>query len=194
MYAFAPLEGTRVHLLPLEEEHAQPLYEAARYPDIWTNYPLRIDTIEDMKSFIAKAIEGRERKEQYPFAVFDKQLNRFVGSTRYLRISEEHRNLNIGSTWYTPEVWRTRVNTETKYLLLGYAFETLGVNRVEIITTTDNLKSQKAIERLGAVKEGVLRNKYNRMDYVFYSILDSEWREVKRRLEGYLDDEKYASG
>lgn len=85
-------------------------------------------------------------------------------------------------------MWRTRVNTETKYLLLKYAFEKLHVNRIEIITTTTNLRSQKAIERLGAFREGILRKKYNNLDYVIYSIIDSEWIDIKSRLEGFLDE------
>lgn len=193
MYSFAQLEGKRVKLIPLDEEHVYPLFESALHPEIWTNYPITINTVEDMRRFIAKAAEARERREQYPFAVYDKELNRFVGSTRYLRISEEHNNMNIGSTWYSPTVWRTRVNTETKYLLLRYAFESLSVNRVEMITTTENVKSQRAIERIGAVKEGVLRKKYYNMDYVVYSIMDSEWNEVKSRLVGLLDDAGYVS-
>jgi RimJ/RimL family protein N-acetyltransferase len=132
-------------------------------------------------------MEARDRKEQYPFAVFDKQLDKYVGSTRFLRISEENNNLNIGSTWYAPEVWRTRVNTEAKYLMLRHAFEALAVNRVEIITTPDNLRSQRAIERLGAVREGIFRKKYNNRDYAIYSIIDSDWQDVKHRLEGYLE-------
>ncbi|WP_276357666.1 GNAT family N-acetyltransferase [Cohnella caldifontis] len=191
MFSFAELEGRRIKLVPMEQEHVQPLFEAARFPEIWDQYPIRIRTMEDMRSFIRKALDGRERKEQFPYVVYDKVLHQYVGSTRYLRISEEHHNLNIGSTWYSPHVWRSRVNTETKYLLLKYAFETLKINRVEIITTTENHNSQRAIERLGATKEGILRKKYHGLDYVFYSIIDSDWAEVKSKLEGFLDDSRY---
>lgn len=191
MFIFNCLEGKRVKLIPLDKEHLLPLLNASSNPEIWTYYPITINTLEDMESFILKAIEGRNRRDQYPFVVFDKELNKIVGSTRFLRISEENNNLNIGSTWYSPEVWRTRVNTEIKYLMLIHAFEEIEVNRVEIITTTENHRSQKAIERLGAIKEGILRKKYNNLDYVIYSILDSEWHEVKERLEGFLGDEGY---
>ncbi|RIE03417.1 N-acetyltransferase [Cohnella faecalis] len=173
--------------MPLEMEHVLPLYDCSKNPEIWANYPTKINSVEAMKSFVQKAIEGRERRDQFPFAVYDKELQEYVGSTRFLRISEENNNLNIGSTWYCPKVWRTRVNTETKYLMLKYAFEFLHTVRVEIITTTENTRSQKAIERLGAVKEGVLRKKYNNMDYVIYSITNDEWLDVRRRLEGYLN-------
>jgi RimJ/RimL family protein N-acetyltransferase len=171
LYTFTKLEGTRVLLVPLQLEHTIPLFQVAQAPEIWEKYPLSIETIDHMNNFVAKALEGRARGEQFPYAIFDKQLNKFVGSTRYLRISEENNNLNIGSTWYNPEVWRTRVNTETKFLMLKYAFETLQVNRVEIVTSTENTKSQQAIERLGAVKEGILRKKYYNMDYIIYRAL-----------------------
>lgn len=186
MFSFCGLEGQRVKLIPLENEHAKPLFACSRDPEIWGGYPTKINSLEDMNNFIYKALEGRERKEQYPFAVFDKENNEFVGTTRFLRISEEHNNLNIGSTWYTSKVWRTRVNTETKYLMLKYGFETLKTDRIEIVTSTENIRSQRAIERLGATKEGVLRKKYYNMDYVIYSIIGSDWEEVRNRLEQYL--------
>lgn len=186
MYTFSQLEGIRVKLIPLELEHTQALYECSRDPEIWANYPISITTIKDMEQFVRNALANRETREQFPFVVYDKESNKIVGTTRFLRISESNNNLNIGSTWYSSTVWRTRVNTETKYLMLKYAFEALHVNRVEIITTTTNERSQRAIERLGAVREGVLRKKYYNMDYVIYSIIDEEWDDIKLRLEGFL--------
>lgn len=174
-------------LIPLEEEHAGPLFECSRDPEIWLNYPVKIQSIQDMEEFVHKALAGRERREQYPFAVYDKHLQEFVGTTRFLRISVENNNMNIGSTWYSSKVWRTRVNTETKFLMLQYGFEILQVNRIEIVTTTENVRSQRAIERLGATKEGLLRKKYYNMDYYIYGIIDSDWSRVKDRLEGFLN-------
>jgi len=186
LYRFTELEGKRVRLVPLEEEHIVPLYECSGDPEIWAHFPYRIDTLEEMQSFVQQALEMKERKEQFAYAVYDKVLGEFVGSTRFLRIAESHHNLNIGTTWYSPTVWRTRVNTECKFLMLRHAFEALEVTRVEIITSTDNVKSQKAIERLGATKEGVLRKKYYNMDYIIYSILSDEWPMVRCKLEQYL--------
>lgn len=183
---FTELIGERVALIPLQKEHIEPLFECSRNPAIWTYYPTEISSLEDMKAFVNKALQGRERNEEFPYAVYDKSLNKMVGTTRYLRISEHNRNLNIGSTWYSPEVWRTRVNTECKYLLLQFAFEQWEAVRVEIITTPDNIRSQKAIERLGAVKEGLFRKKYNRRDYVIYSVIDEEWNDIKKRLMSFL--------
>ncbi|RIX49978.1 N-acetyltransferase [Paenibacillus nanensis] len=183
---FASLVGERVRLQPLKLEHAEALFECSRSPLIWENLPLTIHNETEMRDFVQAALTARESGESFPYAVYDKKLDRLVGTTRYLRISKPNRNLNIGWTWYTPDVWRTMVNTECKYLLLKNAFETWKAVRVELITTTTHSRSQAAIERLGAKKEGVLRKKYNGLDYVVYSILDEEWPEAERRLLGML--------
>ncbi|MDE3091124.1 MAG: GNAT family N-acetyltransferase, partial [Chloroflexota bacterium] len=121
--------------------------------------------------------------------------NRAVGVTSYLNISHTDRGLEIGGTWLTPEVWRTAINTECKYLLLRHAFETLGCIRVQLKTDERNVRSQRAIERLGAVKEGVLR-KYQvthggyARNTVMYCIIDTEWAVVKARLEEFLERSK----
>ncbi|RJE90261.1 N-acetyltransferase [Paenibacillus sp. 1011MAR3C5] len=186
VYQFSELEGKRVRLVPLGEEHILPLYVCSRDPQIWTHFPYRIANVEDMRAFVLQALEMRERNEQFPYAVYDKELETIVGSTRFLRISESHHNLNIGTTWYSPAVWRTRVNTECKFLMLQHAFAELKVIRVEIVTSTDNVRSQQAIERLGATREGVLRKKYYNLDYIIYSILSQEWPHIHRKLEQYL--------
>lgn len=183
---FKLLEGERVILLPLEMEHSDHLFQCAKQPEIWESLPLKIYSEKDMEAFLCTAIQGKEGGEEYPYVVYDKTLGKIVGMTRYLRISKQNKNLNIGWTWYSPEVWRTRVNTECKYLLLQYAFDYWHAVRVEMITTIDHTRSQKAIERIGAKKEGVLRKKYNNKDYVFYSITDDDWKTVKNRLETFL--------
>jgi N-acetyltransferase len=145
---------------------------------------------EEMEQMIASAIQKREQGTDYTFVVIN-QENRIIGSTRYLDISQEHNSLEIGSTWYHPDVWRTRVNTECKYLLLRHAFETWNLRRVQIKTDSRNIRSQTAIERIGAVKEGTLRKDrkiaggYVR-DTVFYSILQDEWETVKMELTSKL--------
>ena len=130
-------------------------------------------------------------KDAFPFAIIDRASGTLVGSTRYYDISQTNRSLEIGSTWLTPRAWRTAVNTECKYLLLKHCFESLGTIRVQLKTDSRNLRSQKAIERLGASKEGILRNHmilpngYIR-DSVYYSIIEQEWPAIKGRLEGML--------
>jgi RimJ/RimL family protein N-acetyltransferase len=115
-----------------------------------------------------------------------------AGATRYLNIMPKDRGLEVGGTWYGLDFQRTPVNTECKYLLLTHAFETLNCIRVQIKTDSRNVRSQKAIERIGAVKEGILRNHMilpsgHYRHSVFYSIIDSEWEKVKKNLEAMLD-------
>lgn len=184
--SFGDLEGERVKLQPIEIKHADPLFHCSRNEKLWEKLPIQVNTLDEMREFVQAAITGRESGEQFPYVVIDKTTSRIIGTTRYLRISTLHKHLNIGWTWYAEEVWRTRVNTEAKYLLLTQAFELWKAVRVELITTTDHLTSQKAIERIGATKEGVLRKKYNNRDYVIYSIIDDEWDAVKTRLETLL--------
>jgi RimJ/RimL family protein N-acetyltransferase len=127
-----------------------------------------------------------------PFVAVQLSSGRVAGATRYLNIMPKDRGLEIGGTWYGPEFQRTAINTECKYLLLRHAFETLGCIRVQLKTDLRNERSQRAIERIGAVREGVLRNHMILPDgryrhSVFYSILDTEWPQVKERLEQMLE-------
>lgn len=184
------LEGETVKLLPIGQEHIDGLWEAAKPNEIWTYMATTVRSKEEMEKMIASAIQKREKGTDYTFVVKN-QENRIIGSTRYLDISSEHKSIEIGSTWYHPDVWRTRVNTECKYLLLRHAFETWNLRRVQIKTDSRNLRSQTAIERIGAVREGTLRKDrkisggYVR-DTVFYSILQDEWESVKMELESKL--------
>ena len=178
----------------MDTAHIEGLFTAARFPDIWTWLPTAMpDTREDMARMVEAALSNQERSEEVPFTIWDQDTRRIVGSTRYLDISAANRHLEIGWTWYTPSVWRTRLNTECKYLLLRHAFETLGVVRVQLKTDSRNLRSQAAIARIGGIREGVLRRQrilhdgYIR-DTVYFSILDTEWADVKTRLEARLQE------
>jgi N-acetyltransferase len=185
------LEGETVRLLPISFEHLDGLWEAAKPDEIWTYMATTVRSREEMEQMIASAINKREKGIDYTFTIIN-QDNRIIGSTRYLDISLEHNSLEIGSTWYHPDVWRTRVNTECKYLLLNHAFESWQLRRVQLKTDSRNLRSQKAIERIGAFKEGTLRKDrkisggYVR-DTVFYSILHEEWGSVKLELARKLN-------
>ena len=128
---------------------------------------------------------------QLPFAIVETDKGRAVGSTRFLNIRPEHRGLEIGWTWIGREWQRTSVNTETKFLLLRHAFERLGCIRVELKTDARNERSQQAIERIGAKREGILRSHMLvqegfRRDSVYFSVLDEEWPAVKEGLEKRL--------
>ena len=182
------LMGDRVKLEPMEVYHEQELLDAGNNPDIWAYMPMKVQSIEDMKHLVDGALQARGHGSEFPFVIIDKDSGKIVGSTRFLNISIPNRNLEIGSTWLSPTVWRTRINTECKYLLLKHCFEILGTIRVQLKTDSRNVRSQQAIERLGAVKEGVLRNHMIMPDgylrnSVFYSVIDREWEQVKEKLE-----------
>ena len=186
------LVGENVRLEPLELAHAEALYLAGQHPRIWDYMPVDPSaSVASMRAWIAEALAAREASTQMPFAIFERATNAIAGSTRYLDISAHDRNLEIGWTWLTPAAQRTAINTECKYLLLRHAFETLGAIRVQLKTDRRNETSQRAIERLGAVREGILRKQrivrdgYQR-DSVMYSITDDEWPAVKAGLEAKL--------
>ncbi len=183
------LQGRGVTLLSLDPLHAGPLFEAAEgHPEIWDYMPLRVNTLQDMRRFVAEALTVGKERNRMSFAILDHVANRLVGSTRIHDYSPTDRSLEIGWTWLVPDVWRTHVNTECKFLLLRYSFETLNCIRVQLKTDGRNLRSQRAIERLGAIKEGVLRK--HRLvqsgffrDSVYYSILAEEWPEIGGKLD-----------
>jgi RimJ/RimL family protein N-acetyltransferase len=180
------LEGRWVRLVPLGGEQASDLFVAGHDAEIWRYMPRRaFASVSDARAFIDEALE---ESAQVPFAIVEKAWGKAVGSTRYFDIRGEHRGLEIGWTWIGLAHQRTPVNTECKRLLLGHAFERLGMLRVQLKTDVRNVKSQRAIERIGGVKEGVLRahmvmpDGFVR-DSVMYSITAGEWPEVKRKLE-----------
>lgn len=186
------LIGEVVRLEPLKQEHAEGLYAVAQDPHIWRYLPADPSgSLEDMRSWIAAALAEQERGSQVPLAILERASGQPIGSTRYTNISPRDRGLEIGGTWLATQVQRTAVNTECKYLLLRHAFAELGAVRVQLKTDARNDISQRAIERLGAVREGVLRKHMLVLhgfirDSVMYSIVDSEWPAVKARLEGFL--------
>ena len=186
------LKGENARLEPLDVKHAAELFAIGQDEKIW-RYLLRskLESVADAQDFIEDALRMAATGSQLPFAIIDQKNNQVAGSTRYLDIRPNDRAIEIGSTWLGREFQRTAINTECKYLLLRHAFEDLGAVRVTLKTDGRNEQSQRAIERLGAVREGVLRKHmalwdgYIR-DTVYYSVLDSEWPEIKQRLEGFL--------
>jgi len=187
------LEGKHVRLEPLTHAHAADLFEAAQSDEVWRYLPSpRPTRLEEINSLIESAFALKVGGAQMPFAIIDCASNRAIGSTRYLDIQPSNRNLEIGWTWIGRDYWRSPRNTECKYLLLQHAFEVQQAIRVCLKTDKRNLISQAAIERIGGVKEGILRNHsvlYNGYirDSVYYSILDSEWAAVKATLETMLN-------
>ncbi|WP_423407045.1 GNAT family N-acetyltransferase [Heyndrickxia sp. MSNUG] len=185
------LEGPTVTLMPMEMEQLNDLWNVAQAQEIWEFTASKIKSKEDMKLTIEAATAEREKGIQMPFVVVDKESGKMIGSSRYLDVSSSHKSLEIGWTWYHPDYWRTRVNTETKFLMLQYAFEEMDMNRVQFCTDFRNIRSQTAISRLGAKKEGVLRRHrviadgYVR-DTVVFSIIKEEWPMVKLTLQDMM--------
>src|SRR5574341_606753 len=187
------LTGRYVRLEPLSEAHVPGLAEIGVGQDFW-DFMLygRMQSPDDMHNWVMDILSRAEKGTDLPFAVIHLASGRVAGATRYLNIMPQDRGLEVGGTWYGLEFQRTAVNTECKYLLLTHAFETLKCIRVQLKTDLRNVRSQKAIERIGAMKEGVLRNHMILPDgrirhSVFYSILDNEWPRVKANLEKMME-------
>jgi len=182
------LEGRHVRLEPLTQAHHAGLSAVGLAEALWRWIPTPVRTAEEMSAYIATALEEQARGVSLPFAQIEKSSGRAIGCTRYGNIDRLHHRVEIGWTWVAPDWQRTGVNTETKYLLLRHAFETLGCIRVELKTDSLNEKSRNAILRIGAKEEGTFRNHMitasGRIRHtVYFSIVDSEWPAVKARLQ-----------
>lgn len=185
------LEGMYVRLEPLGMHHLEGLCLVGLDPDLWAHGTTRIATEADMRKYVHTALEWHIEGTALPFAILERSSQQIVGSTRFANIEPAHKRLEIGWTWIAKPWQRTAVNTETKYLLLRHAFETLRYHRVEFKTDALNQRSRRALLRLGATEEGTLRKhmivQEGRVrDSVYFSILDSEWPHIKERLEGML--------
>lgn len=186
------LTGAHVRLEPPAEKHLADLLAASQHDEIWEHLPFGpYKMINEWRAAVQRWREQAEQGTSMSFVIVRRSDERAVGLTAYLDIHSKDRWLEIGGTWLTPEAWHTPINTECKYLLLRHAFESLGCVRVQLKTDGRNVRSQRAIERLGAVQEGVLRKYQIRYDgyqrnTVMYSIVDTEWQAVKARLEEFL--------
>jgi RimJ/RimL family protein N-acetyltransferase len=186
------LKGRFVRLEPLSVKHSVDLAKIGLDDTIWKFMPYGLmRNEEDIRHWVNSILDQTAKGTDLPYVVIHLASGRVAGATRYMEIRSEHFSLEIGGTWYGEEFRRTQVNTECKYLLLRQAFEIYNCIRVQLKTDSRNLQSQRAIERIGAVKEGVLRNHmilpdgYIR-DSVYYSILNAEWPALKIKLEGML--------
>ncbi|MGA7929218.1 MAG: GNAT family protein [Candidatus Sulfotelmatobacter sp.] len=187
------LEGSVVRLEPIHREHTGAFWEVAEnaLDDIFEWIPYRMRRREDFQLLVENAFDEQRRGESVVFATIERGSGRVIGSTRFMNIDRVNRRVEIGSTWIVPAWQRTAVNTEAKYLMLRHAFEAWKCMRVELKTDALNQRSRNAILRLGAKEEGTLRRHLitwtgRVRDTVYFSILDSEWPEVKVRLEAML--------
>ena len=187
------LEDERVRLRPL---HSLDATELAIYvstqPEIWTYSLVAINEVADLQGYIDTAIESRKNKTAYPFIVFDKQLNKYVGSTRFYDVQLNFETTQLGYTWYSKEVWGTGLNAHCKFLLLQFAFEQMKFKRVEFRADNNNKRSIAAMQKIGCTVEGVLRSHLpkpdgTRRDSIVLSITKEEWEQkVKLALKNQL--------
>jgi RimJ/RimL family protein N-acetyltransferase len=181
------LEGNGVRLEPLSPDHRSGLVDAASDGKLWELWYTSVPSPDEATAYIETALAGQRAGHMLPFAVREVSTNTLVGSTRYHDIVPPIDRLEIGYTWYAARYQRSHVNTACKLLLMMHAFEKLGCELVGFRTDNFNFRSQRAIEALGAKKDGVLRHHTARRDgsvrdSVMYSILKSEWPEVKKNL------------
>jgi RimJ/RimL family protein N-acetyltransferase len=182
------LEGGGIRLEPLTEDHHEALATAAADGRLWEVWFTTVPTPEGMRAYVTDAVEGERDGHMLPWAVRDVASGAIIGSTRYHDIVPALDRVEIGYTWYAQSRQRTHVNTTCKLLLLAHAFDTLGCKVVGLRTDNFNFRSQRAIEALGAKKDGVIRHYGVRRDgtardTVMYSILAAEWPDVRRYLE-----------
>ena len=190
------LKGRWLTLEPIEDRHASGLFEAMQDEEVcrYLAWPPP-KALDETLTLIREARDDMARGLTVVFAQISNASGRAIGSTRLLDVRPRDRQVEIGATFLAREYWRTPANTESKYLFLGYCFETLGCVRVAFKTDGRNIRSQEAIARLGAVREGTLRRHMNvrgyQRDTVYFSILDDEWPAVKAAFETFLRPENF---
>ena len=185
------LEGDFVRMEPMTLEHHAGLTAVGLDPEIWRFTLVVVQTPEEMRGYMDAALELQRGGTTLPFVTIERSSGQIVGSTRFGNYDPANRRIEIGWTWIAPRWQRTAINTEAKYLMLSHAFEKLHCVRVELKTDVLNTRSRKAMLRIGAKEEGVLRKhslvwdgRYR--DSIYYSILDDEWATVKQELEKML--------
>ncbi len=185
------LTGQHVRLTPLAPDHLPGLQSAVTDGELWRLWYTSIPTPDTMQAEITRRLDLQEAGSMIPFTVWDTQTNTIAGMTTYMNIDRTNQRVEIGSTWYAQRVQRTKLNTQAKRLLLAHAFETLACIAVEFRTHFLNQQSRRAIERLGAKLDGILRSHQlasdgSLRDTCAYSIIASEWPAVRAHLDGKL--------
>ncbi len=188
------LEDERVLLRPLrEEDYDHLLYFSLQEPDLWKYSIQQANGEDNLKKYIATALNAKQHQQEYPFIVFDKQTQSYAGSTRFYDIQCSHQTLQLGYTWYGKQFQRTGLNRHCKFLLLQFAFDTLEMERVEFRADNNNARSIAAMKNIGCTVEGVLRSHVTlpgggRRDSIILSILKDEWHtSVKEHLQSKIN-------
>ena len=185
--------GRLVVVEPLSAEHEEGLAAAASDPDMFTWMPTDMaSSLQALHEWLMASLASAQAGRDVPYTIRSAQTGQVIGSTRFLEIRLEHLRAEIGWTWVTRSAWSSGANVETKLLLLGHAFETVGLRRVEFKTDARNERSRGALLALGATFEGILRKHMvvrddGERDSAYYSVIDDEWPTVKRHLQQRLD-------
>ncbi len=192
------LKGKTVELISLRQDHIPALQLLSAEKRIWQHYAIDGSIPGVITNSLEQAIAERETGLQFPFAIFHRKQQKTIGSTRYLAIEPAHRKLEIGWTWLHPDYWGTTVNLEAKLLLLTHCFELINAVRVQLKTDVNNIRSKKAIEKLGARMEGVFRNDMIRSngslrDSIYFSIVQQDWPLVKANLVELIENKRDTS-
>jgi RimJ/RimL family protein N-acetyltransferase len=185
------LEGSHVKLEPLSESHHEALCVVGLDPELWKWIPIQVLDGDQMMRYIRAVLSDQEKGTSIPFATIDRASGQVIGATRFMNIDAPNKRVEIGSTWIGKPWQRSAINTEAKYLMMRYAFETLGCNRVEFKTDSLNTQSRNAILRIGAKQEGIFRQHMvtwsgRLRDTVYFSVIAPEWPGVKSALEAKI--------
>ena len=185
------LEGRRVRLEPLDEDHWEGLLAIGLEPDLWRWTLNRVEKPADLRHYFDTALRERSEGRSVPFATVDRASGKVAGTTRFSTFDHGNRRCEIGWTWIGREFRRTHVNTEAKYLMLRHGFETWALKRIELKTHEGNERSRNAMLRIGCTFEGILRNyqtgETGTRNSAMFSIVDTEWPAVKTRLEKMME-------
>lgn len=190
------LQGYSIRLVPVDDSHLDQLSLWSAEEDIWRYMTFaHLASKDELQAWIGTAMDANERGTEMNFAIIDEATQSAIGATSFYRVVPEHKRLELGKTWLGAAYRRTRINTAAKFLLLDHAFETLLANRVELNTDARNVRSQRAMERLGAVRDGVLRSHTIMRDgfvrdTMNYSFTINDWPATKIRLRNLLEREQ----
>ncbi len=181
------LENDRVLLLPFEDSRNMELKDIIFEKQIWSYMGMNMNAESDFENYVVNTISDKNKGNCYPFIIIDKATSKVAGSTRYGYLNESSQKCEIGWTWYGTDFQGTGLNKACKYELLKFGFETIGFRRIQFSADQENIRSQRAIEKLGATREGTFRNNYidangqSRND-IYYSIIREEWDTLKNNI------------